>query len=79
VAEHHRFTDGCYERLVAPAIFVIDVLADHLPVRDVEYFISKETVGVFKPVENEPGVDWLERVLRGLLLHDILMCEALVI
>lgn len=53
--EHRRVADGRDKGLVAAAVAVVDVLADHVPLFDVEDLLAQDGVGVRQAVEVESG------------------------
>lgn len=62
--EDLRLFDGRQESLVAAALRIVDVLADDLPVVDVELVLAKDAVGVSEPVLDELMRDAFTVVVR---------------
>jgi hypothetical protein len=63
LTEDGDILDGRYEGLVAPAVFVVDILADDLPGRDVEEILLEDFVRVGEAVEDESDEFLLKRIL----------------
>ena len=62
LTENGDIVDGRHEGLVTPAIFVVDVLADDLPVVRVELVFANDIVGIGETVEDESA--WVESAMR---------------
>lgn len=62
--QNHDVCDGRIEGLVTATFVIVDILAHHSPVLQLENFLTENSVGVDQAVENESG--WQSLTVSGI-------------